>query len=125
MGQGEELIKIFLDESRENIDLLDQEIINLENDPENKKLLDEIFRAFHTLKGNAGIVGMKTFEKYAHISEEVLTDIRDGNREINSDIITFMLDSLDRLKVLHQGHDRCHEQHMNRDQCYADRDSTR
>ncbi len=102
MGQGEELIKIFLDESRENIDLLDQEIINLETDPENKKLLDEIFRAFHTLKGNAGIVGMKKFEKFAHIAEEVLTDIRDGNREINSDIITFMLDSLDRLKVLHK-----------------------
>ena len=102
MGQREELLKIFLDESRENIDLLDQEIINLETDPENKELMDEIFRAFHTLKGNAGIVGMKKFEKFAHIAEEVLTDIRDGNRKIDSDIITFMLDSLDRLKVLHR-----------------------
>lgn len=102
MDQRVELLKIFLDESRENIDLLDQEIINLETDPENKELMDEIFRAFHTLKGNAGIVGMKKFEKFAHIAEEVLTDIRDGNRKIDSDIITFMLDSLDRLKVLHR-----------------------
>ncbi len=102
MGHREELIQIFVTESRENIDLLDQEIVRLEQDPENHSLLDEIFRAFHTLKGNAGIVGMTRFEKIAHITEEVLTQIRDGKRAINREVISFLLDSLDQIKILHE-----------------------
>jgi len=101
MGQREELIQIFVAESQENIELLDQNIVRLEQEPENRDLLDEIFRAFHTLKGNAGIVGMSRFEKIAHITEEVLTEIRDGTRKISSSVVTFLLDSLDQLKLLH------------------------
>ncbi len=102
MGQHDDLIQIFIEESRDYIDLLDQAIVKFENEPDNKALFDEIFRAFHTLKGNAGLVGMKKFEKIAHVTEEILTDIRDGKIEISADIITFLLDSLDRLKVLHE-----------------------
>ncbi len=101
MGQHEELIQIFTSECRENIELLDQKIVALESEPDNRALLDDIFRAFHTLKGNAGIVGMRRFEKIAHITEEVLTQIRDGKREIDGSIVTFLLDSLDQLKILH------------------------
>ncbi len=102
MGQHDDLIQIFIEESRDYIDLLDQAIVKFENEPDNKALFDEIFRAFHTLKGNAGLVGMKKFEKIAHVTEEILTDIRDGKIEISADIITFLLDSLDRLKILHE-----------------------
>ncbi|MCA9732762.1 chemotaxis protein CheW [candidate division KSB1 bacterium] len=102
MGQHEELMQIFLEESRELIESLDQNIVAFENDPHNKPLLDDIFRAFHTLKGNAGLVGLKKFEKVAHVTEEVLTNIRDGQVEITSDLISFMLDALDRLKLLHE-----------------------
>lgn len=102
MSQREDLIHIFITESRENIELLDQKIVQIEDDPENRAMLDEIFRAFHTLKGNSGIVGMKRFEKIAHITEEVLTQVRDGKRDITSEVITFLLDSLDQLKILHE-----------------------
>ncbi|KAA3661255.1 MAG: hypothetical protein DWQ10_04955, partial [Calditrichaeota bacterium] len=102
MGQHEELMQIFLEESRELIESLDEHIVAFENDPQNKPLLDDIFRAFHTLKGNAGLVGLKKFEKIAHITEEVLTDIRDGKVQITADLISFMLDALDRLKLLHE-----------------------
>ena len=84
MGQPEEFMQIFLDESRELIESLDQNIVAFESDPRNKPLLDDIFRAFHTLKGNAGLVGLKKFEKIAHITEEILSDIRDGRVEITS-----------------------------------------
>ncbi len=102
MDEHDELLKIFLDECKENIDLLDQEIVNLESQPDDRELLDNIFRAFHTLKGNAGIVGMNRFGALAHITEEVLTEIRDGKRQISSEVVTFLLDSLDQLKVLHK-----------------------
>ncbi len=100
MGQREELIQIFLTESKEIVELLDQNIVVWEHEPDNTDLLNDIFRAFHTLKGNAGVVGMPRFEKIAHITEEILTQIRDGKRTINSEVITFLLDSLDQLKVL-------------------------
>lgn len=102
MGQREDLIQIFITESRENIELLEQEVVRLETEPENRAPLDEILRAFHTLKGKSGIVGMTRFEKIAHITEEVLTEIRDGKRNINSEVISFLLDSLDQLIILHQ-----------------------
>ncbi len=102
MGKPEELMQIFLDESRELIESLDQNIVAFEDDPQNKPLLDDIFRAFHTLKGNAGLVGLKKFEKIAHITEEILSDIRDGRVEITAELISFMLEALDRLKILHE-----------------------
>ncbi|MFQ5636908.1 MAG: chemotaxis protein CheW [bacterium] len=101
MGEREELLDIFLTECKEYIDLLDEKIVKLETDPDDRPLLDEIFRAFHTMKGNAGIVGMDRFGTLAHITEEVLAEIRDGKREINSEVINFLLDSLDQLKILH------------------------
>ncbi len=102
MSQSEELIQIFSTESKEIIDLLDQNIVLWENEPDNRALLDDIFRAFHTLKGNAGIVGMHRFEKIAHITEEILTEIRDGKRKIQAEVITFLLDSLDQIKILQE-----------------------
>jgi two-component system chemotaxis sensor kinase CheA len=101
MDQRENLIQVFITESRENIDLLDQKIVRLEQEPDSKALLDEIFRAFHTLKGNSGLVGMARFEKIAHITEEILTQVREGKRRINTEVINFLLDSLDQLKILH------------------------
>ncbi len=102
MGQQDSLVKIFLEEAGEHITQLDEQIVQLEQDPKNQQLLEEIFRAFHTLKGNAGLVGFKRFEKIAHITEEILSEIREGKREVNSDVIGFILETLDRLKMLHQ-----------------------
>ncbi len=102
MVQQDNLIKIFLEEASEYISLLDEKIVQLEQEPENQDLLDEIFRAFHTLKGNAGLVGFKRFEKIAHLTEEVLSEIRDGKRQADSEVISFVLEALDRLKVLFQ-----------------------
>ena len=102
MDLSEELSQIFITESNEIIELLDQEIVRLEAEPDNRELLDEVFRAFHTLKGNAGMVGMSRFEKLSHVTEEVLTEIRDGKRKISSDIVTFLLSSLDELKIMLQ-----------------------
>ncbi len=100
MQLPEHLLQTFIEESREYIDLLDEEIVRLESESDNQELIDEIFRAFHTLKGNSGMVNLKKFEKVAHKTEEVLTGIRDQTRAITSDLISFILDSLDQLKIL-------------------------
>jgi len=100
MLTSENLIQVFIIESRENIKNLEQQLIRLEAEPENTALLQGIFRAFHTLKGNSGIVGMTRVEKVAHIVEEILTQIRDGKRNLNPEMVNFFLDSLDQLKTL-------------------------
>ncbi len=100
MDFGAEIVQSFLEEAQESIDLLDRELVRLEENPESQEIFDEIFRAFHTLKGNAGMLGLHRFEKIAHVTEEILTEIRNGNRTIDGDLITFMLDAVDSLKEL-------------------------
>lgn len=101
MSQNADLVKIFLQESRDYIEELDQQLIQLEAEPENDSLMREIFRAFHTLKGSAGLVGLPTFEKVAHAAEDLLGAIRDKGIAVTTERISFLLDALDCLKILH------------------------
>ena len=102
MQVGNELIQIFTEESAEQIESLDQQILLLEQETTNREILNEIFRAFHSLKGNAGLVGFSNFEKEAHQVEEVLIKIRDEDAKVDSGLISFMLASLDKLKILYE-----------------------
>ncbi|MDQ7052332.1 MAG: Hpt domain-containing protein [candidate division KSB1 bacterium] len=98
MDFAAEFIQSFLEEAQESIELLDRELVHLEETPDDKTILDEIFRVFHTLKGNAGMLGFQRLEKVAHVTEEVLTEIRNGKRHIDEDLITFLLEATDLLK---------------------------
>ncbi len=111
MSQRDDLIQIFIAETNELIEELDQSFVRMESEPDDQELVAAIFRATHTLKGNSGLVGMTNFERIAHKTEEVLTEIRDGKRKIEPDVVNFLLDSLDQLKVLfatiqESGHDQ-------------------
>lgn len=96
----DDLVNEFLVETRESLDILDQEIVQLEQNPNDKALLGNIFRVVHTVKGTCGFLGLSRLEKVAHHGENVLGLYRDGVLEVTSDSVTTILESLDRIKEI-------------------------
>ena len=66
---SDDIVREFLVESSENLDLLDRELINLEKDPGNRGTLASIFRTIHTIKGTCGFLGFTKLESVAHVGE--------------------------------------------------------
>ncbi len=100
MGMEEDILKDFLAESKENLELLDQQFVELEQEPDNMDLIKSIFRTVHTIKGTAGFFGFTTLEGIAHFAEDILSKLRDGIVTINEDIATILLKSVDYIKAI-------------------------
>ena len=96
----EEIIKEFLVESAEGLDLLDRDLVALERDPSSRELLAEVFRAVHTAKGTSGILGYPKLEKVAHLGENLLSRMRDGKLVLNPAITSGLLAMVDALRRL-------------------------
>jgi len=94
----DEIVKDFLIESNENLDRLDQELVKLESDPASKPLLDSIFRTIHTIKGSCGFLGFTHLEKVAHVGENLLSKLRDGELKLNADITSGLLAMVDAVR---------------------------
>ena len=77
-----EIIKEFLVESYENLDLLDREFVALEREPAARDRIAAVFRTIHTIKGTAGFLGLPRLEALAHAGESVLSLLRDGERNV-------------------------------------------
>ena len=88
---------IFLDESREHLESLNTQIMNLEQNPEDADTINEIFRAAHSLKGMAGTMGYKRMQNLTHDMENVFTEIRNGSLKVNSNLIDILFQCLDAL----------------------------
>ena len=76
--QDLDVIREFLVESHENLSRLDQELVELEKRPKDAALLASIFRTIHTIKGTCGFLGFQRLGALAHISESILSELRDG-----------------------------------------------
>ncbi len=100
MGMEDDILKDFLAESKENLELLDQQFVELEQDPENEELIKSIFRTIHTIKGTSGFFGFTTLEGIAHFAEDILSKLRDGVIKVNEDITTMLLQSVDYIKAI-------------------------
>ncbi len=94
----DELIQDFLVETKESLDVLDTEIVKLESDSTDKKVLDNIFRLLHTIKGTCGFLGLGRLEKIAHLGESVLDMIRSGTLQGGEEIISTILEVIDLIK---------------------------
>lgn len=94
----DELLNTFITEANEGISVLDSDIVLLEKNPEDSKLLGNIFRVMHTLKGTCGFLGLPRLESIAHASESVLGLIREGEMSINENVISLILKSIDIIK---------------------------
>jgi len=91
-------LEIFLDETREHLQNLNTEILNLEQDPENTDTVNEIFRAAHSLKGMAGTMGFKRMQNLTHDMENVFSEVRNGTIAIKPNMIDILFQCLDALE---------------------------
>ncbi len=94
----QELIKEFLIESSENLARLDQEMVELEERPTDAELLASIFRTIHTIKGTCGFLGFTKLEGVAHLTENILSQLRDGQRELTPELTSLILEAVDAIK---------------------------
>jgi two-component system chemotaxis sensor kinase CheA len=92
-------IKEFLVESAESLGRLDREMVELERRPEDTKLLASIFRTFHTMKGTCGFLGYRTIERVTHHAENILSQIRDGDRPLTPRLVSLILETVDAVKT--------------------------
>ena len=69
-------LEIFIDETKEHLQNLNESLLVIEKDPENKDTINEIFRAAHSLKGMAGTMGFKRMQRLTHDMENVFSEIR-------------------------------------------------
>ncbi len=93
-------LKVFVQEVESLLDVLDEDIIRLESEADNQELLQEIFRAAHTLKGSSGMVGFTAMQNLTHKMEDLLDRVRKGTLAVTPQIVDALLMSLDGLKVL-------------------------
>ena len=97
---NEELLKDFFEEAYSQVDVLEQNIIVLENDPDNRDSIDEIFRAAHTLKGGAATVEMTELAEFTHLIEDVLDEIREGRLRVDEKVVDGLLKAIDITKAM-------------------------
>ncbi|OJF93926.1 chemotaxis protein CheA [Alkalibacterium sp. 20] len=89
--------ELFFEETDDNLAILNQEVLRLEENPEDKQIIDIIFRAAHTLKGMAATMGYETMAKLTHTVENVFELVKSGQLKIESDLISLIFESLDTL----------------------------
>ena len=91
-------LEIFLDETKEHLQNLNTQILDLEQEPDNMDTINEIFRAAHSLKGMAGTMGFKRMQTLTHDMENVFSEVRNGTIKIQSDMIDTLFKCLDALE---------------------------
>ena len=96
----DDLTKEFLAESQEGLERMERCLTELELQPDDTRLVGEIFRAVHTIKGTTGFLGFERLEKLAHAGEHLLGSLRDGRLAVTSDLISGLLKLLDGLRAI-------------------------
>ncbi len=91
----EEILQDFLVEAGEIIELLSEQLVDLEQRPDDKDLLNAIFRGFHTVKGGAGFLQLSPLVDCCHAAENVFDTLRNGLRGVNADLMDVVLQALD------------------------------
>ncbi|MBI2716414.1 MAG: hybrid sensor histidine kinase/response regulator [Rhizobiales bacterium] len=95
----DELLRDFVTETNESLDVVDVELVRFEQDPNNAKILANIFRLVHTIKGTCGFLNLPRLEALAHAAETLMGKFRDGLPATN-DAVTLVLATIDRIKEI-------------------------
>jgi len=98
--QDQDVIREFLVESHENLARLDQELVELEKRPKDGALLASIFRTIHTIKGTCGFLGYSTLERVTHQAETLLSQLRDGQRDLTPRLVSLILETVDTVRKI-------------------------
>lgn len=91
-------LEIFVEETKEHLQSLNDNILVLENEPENKDTINEIFRSAHSLKGMAGTMGYKRMQTLTHDMENVFSEIRNDKLKVTSDLVDILSSALMHLR---------------------------
>ncbi|MBA5777238.1 hybrid sensor histidine kinase/response regulator [Stappia sp. F7233] len=95
----DDLLSEFLTETNESLDVVDVELVKFEQEPNNAKILDNIFRLVHTIKGTCGFLGLPRLEALAHAGETLMGKFRDGAK-VTPEAVSLILSSIDRIKAI-------------------------
>jgi two-component system chemotaxis sensor kinase CheA len=95
----EDLLREFLTETSESLDVVDNELVRFEQEPNNAEILGRIFRLVHTIKGTCGFIGLPRLEALAHAAETVMGKFRDGS-PVTAEAVSLVLTTIDRLKSI-------------------------
>ncbi len=91
----EEILQDFLIEAGEILETMSEQLVALENEPEDMDLLNGIFRGFHTVKGGAGFLSLEPLVQICHITENIFDILRNGERKADADLMDRILQALD------------------------------
>ncbi|HHD10879.1 MAG TPA: chemotaxis protein CheA, partial [Deltaproteobacteria bacterium] len=90
----------FFSECEDYISSMESYILELEETPDDKELLNALFRAVHSIKGNSGCLGFNDIYSFTHRMETVLDRLRNGEMGFTGELSTILLESVDCIKVL-------------------------
>ena len=92
-------LDIFIEETKEHLQSLNEHLLILEREPENENTINEIFRAAHSLKGMSATMGFERMKRLTHDMENVLSEVRNGKMKASSDLVDVMFKGLDALEA--------------------------
>src|SRR6478752_4750095 len=95
----DDLLREFLTETSESLDTVDNQLVRFEQEPNNSKILDNIFRLVHTIKGTCGFLGLPRLEALAHAGETLMGKFRDG-MPVTGQAVSLILTTIDRIKEI-------------------------
>ena len=104
-----EIFESFIVETNEILEKLDLDLVQLEKTPKDNELLNSVFRAFHTIKGTSGFLGLEKLQSVTHHCEDILNKLRKGEAELNGDLMDGILSGFDKIQELVE----CVEQNKN------------
>lgn len=108
-AEDQEMLSLFIQEAGEHLETLEADLLQLENNPRDAQRLNRIFRAAHSIKGTAGFFGLTPITDLAHVMESVMSLVRDGRMDATPAIISHLLTSTDKLKLMVAAPDRAGE----------------
>ncbi len=91
-------LEIFIEETKEHLQNLNEHLLVLEREPENEGTINEIFRAAHSMKGMSGTMGYKRMQHLTHDMENVFSEIRTGKMKVTSELVDILFKGLDALE---------------------------
>ena len=97
---NEELLKDFFSEAEQQVEILESNVLVIEQNPEDRNAIDEIFRAAHTLKGGSATVEMTELSQFTHAMEDLLDEIRSGSVKVTGETVDLLLKSIDVIKLM-------------------------
>lgn len=96
----EEILQDFLIEAGEILELLSEQLVTLENNPDDSELLNAIFRGFHTVKGGAGFLSLSPMVDICHEAENTFDLLRTGKRQVSAELMDIILQAVDAINAM-------------------------